>query len=120
MLKSMTNYIHSMFTILLTMFAVGCHSGNVVRFEQRSNAGISSMEIGEYTIPIISISTGPSLSVFQSKDTPCYVNIVGYATTTNTTSALGIYKSTEEKRIFFDGVFKTSSTNEIKYVKTKD
>lgn len=120
MLKSMTNYIHSMFAILLTMFAVGCHSGNVVRFEQRSNAGISSMEIGEYTIPIISISTGPSLSVFQSKDTPCYVKIIGCATTTNTTSALGIYKSTEEKHISFDGVFKTSSTNEIKYVKTKD
>ena len=120
MLKSMTNYIRNMFTILLTMLVVGCHSGNVVRFEQRSNAGISSMEIGEYTIPIISISTGPSLSVFQSKDTPCYVNIVGCATTTNTTSALGIYKSTEEKHILFDGVFKTSSTNEIKYVKTKD
>lgn len=44
----------------------GCtHSGQMVRFEQRSNVGISSMDIGEYTIPIISISTGPSLTVYQ-------------------------------------------------------
>lgn len=99
----------------MIVFFCGCtHSGQIVRFEQRSNVGISSMDIGEYTIPIVSISTGPSLTVYQREGQACVAKISGFASTTNTTSALGIYSSSENKSMEFKGVVITNcETNSV-------
>ena len=103
------------FGALVALCLVGCtHSGQIVRFEQRSNVGISSMDVGEYTIPIISISTGPSFTVYQREGQACVTKISGFATTTNTTSALGIYSSSENKSMEFKGVVITNcETNNV-------
>ena len=44
--------------IVLFLIACQCgctHTGNVVRFEQRSVAGITSITFGEYVLPVVSI-----------------------------------------------------------------
>lgn len=92
----------------------GCtHSGQIVRFEQRSNVGISTVEIADYTIPVISISSGPSFTVYQREGQPCLTKISGFATTTNTTSALGIYNSSENKSMQFKDVVITNCHTNI-------
>lgn len=84
----------------------GCtHTGNVVRFEQRSVAGITSISFGEYVLPVVSVSSGPSLNVWQTKDNDCRIWMKGTACTTNETSALGIYSSKEQKMLNFEGTF---------------
>lgn len=95
--------------VLLT----GCtHTGNVVRFEQRSVAGITSITFGEYVLPVVSISSGPSLNVWQTKDADCEIWMKGGACTTNETSALGIYNSKEQKTLHFEGTFNVQ-TNKV-------
>lgn len=93
--------------IAMTMLLlVGCtHTGNVVRFEQRSAAGITSITFGEYVLPVVSVSSGPSLNVWQTKDSDCEIWMKGSACTTNDTSALGIYDSREQKMLQFEGTF---------------
>ena len=100
--------------IFAALFA-GCrNTGNVFRLEQRSVAGITSISFGEYVLPVVSISTGPSVDVWQSKDSPCFMKIEGTACTTNETSALGIYNSKEHKQMNFAGIF--ISSNKVEYV----
>ena len=91
-------------------FLTGCGStGAASRFEQRRAVGLTSMQLGEYTIPTLAIGEGPSLSTFQSKEIPA---------TTNTTSALGIYNSTEEKHFRFSGAITVFGTNVVSDVHT--
>lgn len=72
------------------------------------------MDIGEYTIPIISLSMGPSFTVFQREGQACMTKISGFASTTNTTSVLGIYTSTENKTMEFKNVVITNcETNNV-------
>lgn len=91
----------------------GCtHTGNVVRFEQRSVAGITSITFGEYVLPVVSVSSGPSLNVWQTKEADCGIWMKGVACTTNETSALGIYSAKERKRLEFEGTFNVQ-TNKV-------
>lgn len=91
----------------------GCtNTGNVVRFEQRSVAGITSITFGEYVLPVVSVSSGPSMNVWQTKDADCSIWMKGIACTTNETSALGIYSSKEQKRLEFEGTFNVQ-TNKV-------
>ena len=97
----------------------GCGStGAASRFEQRRAVGLTSMQLGEYTIPTLAIGEGPSLSTFQSKEIPSTISFRGEAATTNTTSALGIYNSTEEKHFRFSGTITVFGTNVVSDVHT--
>lgn len=89
----------------------GCkNTGTAVRIEQRRVVGITSAEIAEYTIPVISIGEGPSVSAYQSRDVPSRVNVSGCAVTTNRTNILwGMYDSEETKRLDFGGSFSVES-----------
>lgn len=90
----------------------GCKTAGVAaRVEQRKVVGVTSAQIGEYTIPVLSLSEGPSMAVYQSKEVPSTVELRGYAVTTNRTSALGIYSSEETKTFRFFGKFSLSGTN---------
>lgn len=101
--------------LFVALCSTGCKStGTAVRIEQRRIVGITSAEIAEYTIPVISIGEGPSVSAYQSKDVPSSVEVNGTAVTTNRTSVLwGMYDSDETKTLEFNGNFRVSSTNEI-------
>ena len=103
--------------VLLSAFIAcavsGCGTGQSTRFEQRRVVGITSASIGEYTIPVISIGEGPSATVWQSKTCGSFVELEGHATTTNRTSALGIYESHEQKAFDFKGRFKVGATNAV-------
>lgn len=109
------------FALLLALSAfiaiacAGCKStGTAVRIEQRRIVGITSADFGEYTIPVISLGEGPSVSAYQSKDVPSNVGIRGTATTTNRTSILwGMYDSDEVKVLDFQGEFGVGRTNEV-------
>ena len=107
--------MNKLIAIAFALLCCGCtNSGQIVRFEQRSNVGISQMDIAEYSIPIISISTGPSFTVYQREGQACMTKISGFASTTNTTSALGLYNSSENKYMEFKGVVITNfETNSI-------
>lgn len=101
--------------IVLFLIACQCgctHTGNVVRFEQRSAAGITSITFGEYVLPVVSIQSGPSLNVWQTKEADCMIWMKGTACTTNETSALGIYQSKEQKTLNFEGTFNVQ-TNKV-------
>ncbi|MCQ2299890.1 MAG: hypothetical protein MJZ81_07200 [Bacteroidales bacterium] len=96
----------------LVFLASGCGStGSTFRFEQRKNIGMTSVQVGGYDIPVLSISEGPSATAFQSRDAFCFTAFEGVATTTNRTSALGIYLGEESKALRFNGVFVTCPTN---------
>ena len=101
--------------LFVALCSTGCKAtGTAVRIEQRRVVGITSAEIAEYTIPVISIGEGPSVSAYQSKDAPSSVEIKGTATTTNRTSVLwGMYDSDETKTLEFKGKFRVSVTNEL-------
>lgn len=99
--------------IAIALLCCGCtHTGNVVRFEQRSMAGITSITFGEYVLPVVSIQSGPSLNVWQTKEADCKIWMKGTACTTNETSALGIYQSKEQKTLNFEGTFNVQ-TNKV-------
>lgn len=99
--------------IFIALACQGCKAtGTAVRIEQRRVVGITSAEIAEYTIPVISIGEGPSVSAYQSKDVPSTVKFNGTATTTNRTSILwGMYDSDERKFFKFWGKLGVGSTN---------
>lgn len=99
--------------LFLLACQIGCtHAGNVIRFEQRSVAGITSITFGEYVLPVVSISSGPSMNLWQTKDADCMIWMKGMACTTNETSALGIYDSKEQKMLNFEGTFNVQ-TNKV-------
>lgn len=103
-----------LFAVLFVALACqGCKAtGTAVRIEQRRVIGITSAEIAEYTIPVISIGEGPSVSAYQTKDAPSKVKFKGTATTTNRTSILwGMYDSEERKFFKFRGKMGVGSTN---------
>lgn len=106
-------------TAISLAFLYGCGStGAASRFEQRRVVGLTSMPLGEYTIPALTLGEGPSLSTFQSKEIPSTISFRGTAATTNTTSALGIYSSTEEKHFRFSGTITVFGTNVVSGVHT--
>lgn len=97
----------------------GCGAtGTASRFEQRKVVGLTSMQIGEYTIPALTLGEGPSFSTFQSKEIPSTISFEGTASTTNMTSALGIYHSTEQKNLRFSGTVTVLGTNVVTDVHT--
>lgn len=99
---------------LVSALLSGCSStSTVVRFEQRKNIGLSSVQIAEYDIPVLSLSEGPSTTVRQSNDCNSRIFFSGTAVTTNETRALGIYHSQEHKSFSFTGEFCVSPTNGI-------
>lgn len=106
---------------LLALAALaGCGStGAASRFEQRKVVGLTSMQIGEYTIPALTIGEGPSVSTYQSRDVPSYLEFQGVAVTTNTTTALGIYSSEEHKTLQSRGKIGVYPTNVVEAVHTK-
>ncbi|MGN0851871.1 MAG: hypothetical protein ACI4Q3_00680 [Kiritimatiellia bacterium] len=98
--------------IAIAALLSGCNTaGNAARIEQRKVVGVTSVTVGEYAIPVISISEGPSVSVYQTKDVPSTIQIEGTATTTNKTTALGLWDSEERKSMTFSGTFALSTTN---------
>lgn len=103
----------SIFLVCELAAVCGCtHAGNVVRLEQRSAAGITSLTLMDYTIPVVSVTTGPSLCIWQTREADASMKFKAFCTTTNETSALGIYESREQKQMSFDGVV-FSSTNAV-------
>lgn len=111
------------FMVLFVALCVGgCKAtGTAVRIEQRRVVGITSAEISEYTIPVISISEGPSVSAYQSRDVPSTVRFGGVAVTTNRTSVLwGMYDSDERKFFRFLGGMGVGSTNDLQLVDAAD
>ena len=93
----------------------GCrNAGTAVRIEQRRVVGVTSTEIADMTVPIISIGEGPSVSAYQSKDAGSSVFVSGRAVTTNRTNVLwGMYDSDESKSLDFRGCFKVDGTNRV-------
>lgn len=103
----------SFIAIASALAVIGCtHTGNIVRLEQRSAAGITSVAIMDYTIPVVSITSGPSLYIWQTRESAASVAIEGICSTTNDTSALGIYQSAESKRMEFNASV-SASTNSV-------
>lgn len=108
--------IHGIIILSALLAIAGCkNAGNVIRLEQRSSAGITSITFAEYTFPVVSVSSGPSLYIWQTKDAECSIQLKGECITTNTTSALAIYNSSENKRMQFEGIV-TARTNTIEAV----
>lgn len=97
----------------VALACAGCKSaGTAVRIEQRRVVGVTSAQIAEYTIPVISIGEGPSVSTYQCKETGSLVTVKGCAATTNETSVLwGMYESRERKALDFDGTFQVAPTS---------
>lgn len=91
----------------------GCSSAQSARFEQRKAIGVTSTNIGEWTVPVIAISEGPSATLFQSKGMSGIADIEGCASTTNHTTALGIYECDEVKHFQFKGTFTVMPTNSV-------
>ena len=101
-------------TAALILLGLGCaNSGTMLRFEQRSVAGITSLTLADYTIPVVSIGSGPSFSLWQSRHAENAIEFEGYACYTNKTSALGIYQSEERKVLRFQGKARVSPTNTV-------
>ena len=99
----------------ISLACAGCKStGTAVRIEQRRVVGITSAELAEYTIPVISIGEGPSVSAYQAKDAGSRVRFNGTAVTTNRTSILfGMYDSDETKTLTFEGDLQVDGTNAV-------
>ena len=100
-------------SVFVAVACAGCKSaGTAVRLEQRRIVGVTSAEFGEYTIPVVSLGEGPSVSVYQTKDVPSTVVIAGVAATTNRTDILwGMYESEESKVLDFHGASGVGCTN---------
>lgn len=78
--------------IAAALLFAGCtNSGVALRFEQRTAAGVTSLTVAEYVIPVVSLGTGPSLSLWQTRNADGRVEFEGQATLTNRTSACGLY-----------------------------
>lgn len=100
------------FVIGLAMF-VGCKSGQTARFEQRKAIGITSTNLGEWMVPVLAVSEGPSATIYQSKEIGGIADVEGCAVTTNHTTALGIYECREVKAFQFKGTFTLTPTNSV-------
>lgn len=99
--------------LLLVILFTGCKTGTSARFEQRKAIGVTSTNLGEWTVPVIALSEGPSATIFQSKDIGSIAVVEGSASTTNRTSALGIYECEERKSFNFKGRFMIVPTNNV-------
>ena len=95
----------------LLLFAGCTNSGVVLRFEQRTQAGVTSLTVAEYVIPVVSVGTGPSLSLWQTRNADGRIEFEGRAALTNRTSACGLYESEEAKSMAFRGVSEICPTN---------
>lgn len=98
--------------VFLALFC-GCSTGTSARFEQRKAVGITTTSLGEWTVPVLALSEGPSATLFQSKDAGSVAVISGCAVTTNHTTALGIYECNEVKLFQFKGKFTVMPTNSV-------
>ena len=117
-IMSPESFCFALLVLLSAFIAMACSgckaTGTAVRIEQRRVVGVTSAEISEYTIPVISIGEGPSVSAYQSKDVGSRIQFNGTAATTNRTSILfGIYDSDETKTLTFKGELQVDVTNAV-------
>ena len=87
------------FYTLLAIFFYGCKTGVSVTLKDSSGINVGSIALEESTWPIVSYWTGPDYKFWVRDQTPGVITVDGVASLTNSTSALGIYQSSEAKNI---------------------
>ncbi|MCQ2389529.1 MAG: hypothetical protein MJ138_07430 [Kiritimatiellae bacterium] len=88
----------------------GCrHTGVRVVASSRSTANLGDVNWDEYKIPVFSLYSGPSMTVWINRDYLAVKKISGRGSVTNAVSALGIYVAAEDKTASVEMEFDTQS-----------
>lgn len=89
----------ALFLLLFVLVLVGCRTGVNIALKDSSGINVGSISIEDSTWPIVSYFTGPTFNFWtrEGLDQPVFLDAT--ATMTNSTSALAIYQSTEDKAI---------------------
>ena len=96
----------------LASLVLGCTTGVTVVLKDSSGVNVGSISFQESTWPIVSYFTGPIFRFWAREDFDGKMWVKGSASLTNTTSACGIYESTERKDLEID-MFYNMKTNEV-------
>lgn len=88
-----------LFYTLVVVFFYGCKTGVSVSLKDSSGINVGSITFEESTWPIVSYRTGPDYRFWVREKSPGIITVDGFASLTNSTSALGIYQSDEGKAI---------------------
>lgn len=96
------NVIHARMTAVaigIVAAAVGCKTGAVVTLKDSSGINVGSISFEESTWPIVSYFTGPTFRFWVRDGVTDSIEVRGSACLTNSTSAIGIYQSSEVKQL---------------------
>lgn len=95
---------------LIAAAVCGCrHTGVRVVASSRSTTNLGDVNWDEYKIPVFSLYSGPSMTVWINRDYLAVKKISGRGSVTNSVSALGVYVSNEDKTASVEMEFDTKS-----------
>ncbi len=103
--------IRILFAVLAASAAFcGCRNTGVrVVASSRSTVNLGDVNWDEYKIPVFSIYSGPSMTVWINREYLAVSKIKGNGSVTNTVSALGVYVSNEDKTASVEMEFDTKA-----------
>ena len=103
-----------LFAVLLCAALCGCAStptGVRVVASSATATNLGDINWDEYKIPVFSVYTGPKTTIWINRDYLALKKVTAGGCVTNDTSALGIYRSREQKRTEVELEFAPVATN---------
>lgn len=99
---------------LLIYFGSGCSTLVAVDLKDSSGVNVGSISLQDSSWPIVSYFTGPTYRFRVYEDFGGSVWLEGNAALTNSTSAVGIYESSESKNLEIKMGFNTNAVEKVK------
>ena len=99
----------------------GCRSCGVkVVASSATYTNIGDINWDEYKIPVMSVYTGPKVTIWVNRDFLALKKITGSGSVTNNTTALGIYETHEQKDTRLELEFEPVATNLVVEAEVKE
>lgn len=103
-----------LFAVILCGILCGCSNtptGVRVVASSATTTNLGDINWDEYKIPVFSVYTGPKTTIWINRDYLALKKVTAGGCVTNDTSALGVYKSREQKQTRVELEFAPVATN---------
>lgn len=108
------------FVILYGILLCGCANtttGVRVVASSATATNLGDINWDEYKIPVFSVYTGPKTTIWINRDYLALSKVTAGGCVTNDTSALGVYRSREQKQTRVELEFDRCCTNDVSIMK---